>query len=157
MIHYLTGDATRPVQQKTIVAHVCNNANRWGAGFSGAVGREYPDAEAAYRAGFKNDPFAMTLGQTQIVNTQTVWVRVANMIAQHSVRSFSNPKPIRYDALEACLNFVARTACRDGWVIQMPRIATGLAGGTWSEVEPIIQRTCSGVDVFVYDLPGDKS
>lgn len=38
--------------------------------------------------------------------------------------------------------------------VHMPRIGCGLAGGTWEEIEPIIQRTsCAAeIDVFVYDL-----
>jgi hypothetical protein len=36
----------------------------------------------------------------------------------------------------------------------MPRIGCGLAGGQWSEIEPIIERTllAAGVEVYVYDL-----
>jgi hypothetical protein len=38
----------------------------------------------------------------------------------------------------------------------MPRIACGLAGGTWDKVEPILQEEviARGIPVRVYDLPG---
>jgi hypothetical protein len=34
----------------------------------------------------------------------------------------------------------------------MPRIGCGLAGGTWEEVEPVVERTCGDLEVHVYDL-----
>ena len=34
----------------------------------------------------------------------------------------------------------------------MPRIGCGLAGGTWKEVEPIVQAALDGLPVVVYDL-----
>ena len=39
--------------------------------------------------------------------------------------------------------------------IHMPRIGTGLAQGDWSLIEPIIQDTLEGLNVFVYDFPGN--
>jgi O-acetyl-ADP-ribose deacetylase (regulator of RNase III) len=36
--------------------------------------------------------------------------------------------------------------------IHAPRIGCGLAGGEWSKVEKIINETCNGIDVFIYDL-----
>ena len=77
-------------------------------------------------------------------------ITVANMIAQ---RRYSKPgKPaIDYAALETCLRQVAlRATCG----VHMPRIGTGLAGGDWAIIEPIIERTlCDcGVAVTVYNL-----
>ena len=64
MIIYTIGDATLPnIQQDetAIIAHVCNDIGAWGAGFSGALGRRYPEAERVYRC---SSPWH--LGQTQI-------------------------------------------------------------------------------------------
>jgi hypothetical protein len=36
--------------------------------------------------------------------------------------------------------------------IVMPRIGTGLAGGRWPDIEPLITDTLQGVPVTVYDL-----
>jgi hypothetical protein len=68
----------------------------------------------------------------------------------------ANPVAIRYDALAQCLSrFV-------GWleketVIHMPRIGCGLAGGSWDQVEPLLEEHLAGVgfDVRVYDLARD--
>lgn len=37
----------------------------------------------------------------------------------------------------------------------MPRIGCGLAGGTWDQIEPLLEErlVCAGFDVRVYDLP----
>jgi O-acetyl-ADP-ribose deacetylase (regulator of RNase III) len=60
--------------------------------------------------------------------------------------------PIRYEALETCLQKVARSAKVLGASIHMPRIGCGLAGGRWEEVEPILTRTLDPLSVTVYDL-----
>jgi O-acetyl-ADP-ribose deacetylase (regulator of RNase III) len=71
------------------------------------------------------------------------------MIAQ---RGFSGPKPwVKYDALEKCLRMVAAEAKQIGAIIAMPRIGCGIAGGNWTEVEPLILQECDGVQVNVYD------
>jgi O-acetyl-ADP-ribose deacetylase (regulator of RNase III) len=64
--------------------------------------------------------------------------------------------PIRYEALEACLQKVARSAKVLGVSIHMPRIGCSLAGGQWSKVQPIIEKTLVSIDAVVYDFPGSS-
>jgi hypothetical protein len=47
-------------------------------------------------------------------------------------------------------------ARRAGASIHMPRIGSGLAGGSWEVVEEIVEETLcrQGLRVTVYDLPG---
>jgi O-acetyl-ADP-ribose deacetylase (regulator of RNase III) len=66
---------------------------------------------------------------------------VANMVAQHGMRPGRSGPPIRYDAVERCLEAVAHHANRLGASVHMPRIGCGLAGGKWELIEPIITRT----------------
>jgi alpha-beta hydrolase superfamily lysophospholipase len=101
-------------------------------------------------------PFA--LGSTQFVVVEPN-ITIANMVAQHGIRSVSNPAPyipIRYDSLAICLDTVAVVAKEQGATVHMPRIGCGLADGRWEEVEPIIvdKMVSRGVAVYVYDLPG---
>ena len=70
------------------------------------------------------------------------------MIAQRGIMANGNVQPIRYDALEQCLTTVSMLRPHS---VHMPRIGCGLAGGEWSMIEPIILRTFSGLDVYVYD------
>jgi len=79
---------------------------------------------------------------------------VANMVAQHDYVSRANPVAIRYDALAQCLSKLA-DKIEQGTVIHMPRIGCGLAGGSWDQVEPLLDEhlAMAGFDVRVYDLP----
>src|SRR4029079_17851749 len=77
------------------------------------------------------------LGAVQLVRVKPdTWV--ANMVGQHGTRGRSNPRPIRYEALETCLGKVAEETSELGASVHMPRIGCGLAGGKWSEVEPLV-------------------
>lgn len=155
----LAGDATHPRSQKpVIVPHIVNTFGAWGAGFVLAVSRRWPHVEAAYRDWAKRRialPFE--LGCTQFVPTEN-GVTVANMLAQQGLCSPSNPVPLRYDALEACLFAVAELAVELGAEVHMPKVGCGLARGDWSRVEAIITATLvvQGIPVFVYEPPADS-
>jgi len=149
MINYVKGDATSPrmADGANVICHVTNDIGAWGAGFSGAVSRRWPEPEQAYRRSARAGTLA--LGKAEFIQvSQRLYV--ANMCAQHSIGR-TNPPPIRYGALEQCLEQAASKAA--GGALHMPRIGCGLAGGKWAKVEPIIERATAGLcDVFVYDL-----
>lgn len=157
-ITYLAGDATRPTRRPAIIAHVCNDDGAWGAGFTGAISRRWPQPEREYRRWHRHRT-GFQLGGVELVRVEgdphDDWaghVYVANMLAQHGVGRRHGP-PIRYDALHNCLMFTADMARKLGASLHMPRVGCGLAGGTWDRVEPVIAEACVGVSVFVYDLP----
>jgi hypothetical protein len=60
--------------------------------------------------------------------------------------------PIRYDALESCLKQVSEYARLTGCSIHGPRFGTGLSGGRWEIIEPIIERTLGDLSITIYDL-----
>ncbi|MER5952080.1 hypothetical protein ABT127_39190 [Streptomyces sp. NPDC001904] len=64
--------------------------------------------------------------------------------------------PVRYEAIAQGLAAVAGHAAELGASVHMPRIGCGLAGGTWSRVEPLIaeQLVARGIPVTVYDHEG---
>jgi O-acetyl-ADP-ribose deacetylase (regulator of RNase III) len=154
MIEYVKGDATAPIGPKReikIIAHIVNNAGAWGAGFVIALSNRWDKPEAAYRRWSKGEwAGALELGKTQFVPVPGDLV-VANMCAQDN-RSSINP-PVRYDALTHCMRVVGERARAMNASIHMPRIGCGIGGGRWEEIEPIIEETCKGVRVVVYDLP----
>jgi len=153
-IEYRTGDATRPEGAgPRIIAHVCNDSGKWGAGFVLAVSRRWKPPEQEYRRSFENGRM-LHLGEVQFVPVDRD-VTVANMVAQHGLRRSRGAPPIRYDALRAALTEVARVALASGASVHMPRIGSGLAGGRWEDISAIIAETLSdrGVPVTVYDLP----
>ncbi|EFL37847.1 macro domain-containing protein [Streptomyces fungicidicus] len=153
-ITYVRGDATVPsVKGVKIVAHVCNDIGGWGKGFVLAVSRRWPEPERAYRTWHReraSNDFA--LGALQLVRVER-YVWVANMIGQRGVRTGSKGVPVRYEAIGTALGLLAGRATELNASVHMPRIGCGLAGGTWSRVEPLITERLvrRGVPVTVYD------
>ena len=153
-ITYLRGDATAPQGKGVkVIAHVCNDLGGWGKGFVLAISRRWPEPETAYRRWHRersqND---FGLGAVQFVQVgERLWV--ANMIGQRGTRTGSKGVPVRYPAIGTALGHVADRALRLGASVHMPRIGCGLAGGTWTRVEPLVARRLvdRGVHVTVYD------
>ncbi|MFJ3669911.1 macro domain-containing protein [Streptomyces sp. NPDC090106] len=157
-IAYIRGDATAPsVKGVKVIAHVCNDIGGWGKGFVLAVSRRWPEPEAAYRAwhrGRAGNDFG--LGAAQFVRVEP-YVWVANLIGQRGIRTGSKGVPVRYEAIDTALTALAGKALELGASVHMPRIGCGLAGGTWSRVEPLVRDrlVARGVAVTVYDH-GDR-
>ncbi|MFF8403861.1 macro domain-containing protein [Streptomyces sp. NPDC014846] len=153
-ITYLRGDATTPFSKgPKVIAHVCNDIGGWGKGFVLALSRRWPGPEAAYRAwhrGRAHNDFG--LGAVQLVPVDRR-LRVANMIGQRGVRTGSKGVPVRYEAIDTALARLAGEVIELGASVHMPRIGCGLAGGTWSRVEPLVTERLvrRGVQVTVYD------
>jgi len=148
-IKYLIGDATNPTGNGIkIITHITNDLGFWGKGFVLALSKKWSQPEEEYRKLRLCDRW---LGNVQFIQVEPD-IYVANMIAQHGIGPYgSNQPPIRYEALRICLQKVNEFANVHNASIHMPRIGTGLAGGLWEFIEPIINDTMS-VDVYVYDL-----
>ena len=155
MLEYVKGDATNPPRIGTrVICHICNDIGAWGAGFALALGERYPKAKRFYQ--HCHERYGLELGQIQVVHIEP-HLYVVNMIAQHKLRSKANPHPIRYDALRDCLTQLTHRLLRSdlvgSFVIDMPRIGCGLAGGEWDMVEPIVSSTVGEYFVVkVYDV-----
>jgi O-acetyl-ADP-ribose deacetylase (regulator of RNase III) len=164
MTSFVKGDATLPIGMgpKAIV-HICNDRGGWGRGFVLAVSQRWSQPEQAYRQWYAQrlwEGVLFELGAVQFVRVEPD-VHVVNMIAQtgygrHNTALHRDDEPdatppIRYEALEQCLAAVFEWARPRGATVHMPKIGTGLAGGKWELIEPIIERTLSELPVFVYD------
>lgn len=154
-IQYIKGDATVPQAKGiTIIAHICNDIGGWGKGFVLAVSKRWEAPEKEYRNWHRfrsKNNFA--LGETQLIQVEK-YIYVANMIGQKGIKTGSNDIPVRYEAIEKCLKTLANEALTLNASVHMPRIGCGLAGGKWTEIEPIIERTLlnKNVEVFIYDF-----
>jgi O-acetyl-ADP-ribose deacetylase (regulator of RNase III) len=151
----LKGDATSPQAGGVkIIAHVCNDRGKWGKGFVTALSARSDQPEQAYREWHRrraeND---FGLGAVRFVQVEP-YVWVPNMVAQHGVKGSWRKPPIRYDALEQCLEKVAGKALELDASVHMPRIGCGLAGGRWERVEPLVVKALCEKDVAVtvYDF-----
>jgi O-acetyl-ADP-ribose deacetylase (regulator of RNase III) len=153
-ITYKIGDATNPISDgNKIIVHVCNDIGGWGKGFVVAISKRWKQPEQKFREWFKaKDNF--NLGQVQFVQVEDdLWV--ANLIGQHKINKdeFGNA-PIRYNAILLGLEKVGDFAQEMKATIHMPRIGCGLAGGEWSKIEPLIEKTLLSKEIqtFVYDF-----
>lgn len=152
-IHYLKGDAVYPQERGNIViTHICNDIGVWGRGFVVALSSRWIAPEIEYLI-WRKEGNNFSLGNVQFVKV-TSTVTVANMIAQHDIISKNGVPPIRYDALEICLEKTAQKAVELEASIHMPRIGCGFAGGSWKVIENIILKTIisKNIEVYVYDL-----
>lgn len=160
-IIYKQGDAVFPEELgNLVIVQINNDIGAYGAGFSGAVARRWPIVEDAYREWYKMDEFGAGEVQFVLVDEvfkyeeleQTVWV--ANMVAQHKIRSISSVPPIRYDWLENCLDKVAEFCVKNNAQVVAPRIGAGLSGGSWPVIEDILINRLikKGISVTIYDL-----
>lgn len=160
MISYVVGDATDPqVPGHKIIAHVCNDLGGWGSGFVLSVSKRWQQPEKQYRelrSLLQLEPDeTIPLGTTQLVRVASD-IEVANMVAQQGYRPRGGIPAIRYNFLDECLREILRHVKEElgDASVHMPRIGCGLAGGKWSEVEPIVNRVLvqNGVKTYVYDF-----
>ena len=153
-IQYIKGDATQPQGAGLkIIAHVCNDMGAWGKGFVVALSKRWKKPEADYRAWYlsKTD---FALGDVQFVEVAPDIV-VANMIGQHKIYKDKNGvQPIRYGAVSEALEKVAAYALENKASFHAPRFGAGLAGGSWSVIEQIIEHELveRGIAVTIYDF-----
>lgn len=159
MIQYTIGDATRPQGEgQKVIVHVCNDVGAWGKGFVLALSKRWPQPEAGYKAWFRGEgeqPFE--LGRVQFVRVEDD-ISVANLIGQKGLHPRKKIPPVRYEAIKEGLEKVADYCRKNNASIHMPRIGSGLAGGSWDKVEKIIRDTlikCS-ISTSVYDLPSKQ-
>ena len=151
-LHYLIGDATEPVIRPAIIAHVCNDVNAFGAGFVVALSKKFPEAKKVYHEWFKTG--SPQLGDVQFVQVSPD-ILIANMIAQHDIKWKNRIPPIRYKALELCLEKVYEKASLSFSTLHMPRIGCTLSGGAWDIVSGIINNKAS-VETYIYTLKAEK-
>jgi len=162
-VQYVTGDATQPEGEGLkIIAHCCNNAGKWGAGFVLALSKRWERPEREYLRWYEDHgtvKFRRLLGAMQLVPVEDD-IFIANIVGQHGVgKSKDGKPPIRYDAISKGFGFIAQYA-KDhperNVSVHMPRIGCSLAGGSWSQIEPLLEKhfVTNGIPVTVYDWPG---
>ncbi len=149
------GDATSPqAKGPKLIAHICNDLGGWGKGFVVDISRRWPGPERAYRQWHRDRARTdFGLGAVQVLQVGAdMWV--ANMVAQHGMRTGSSGPPIRYEAVDQCLATLGEHAARLSASVHMPRIGCGLAGGRWDRIEPmVITHLCArGIATTVYDF-----
>jgi len=151
-IKYIKGNALEPIGEgKKIIIHICNNENKWGAGFVLAITKKWDLPEREYRSLGKSK---QKLGNVQFVIVENNII-IANMIAQDGLhmKDFDLP-PVHYTALDVCLQRVYRLAQSMNASVHLPRIGVGLGRGRWEIIEFLLNDnlTKKDVEVVVYDF-----
>jgi len=157
MIKYIEGDLFAAIKQKKdafiVLPHVCNDQGKWGAGFVLPLRKHYPEAEVNY---FQMQ--SMTLGKVSSVVVEDN-VLICNMVAQ----TLGGKRPLFYNHLATCLNIVADRVVfiqkhqKLPVEIHAPAFGSGLAGGDWNVIRPLIEDAwcrVNPVPVSIYYLPG---
>jgi hypothetical protein len=151
-IIYLNGDVTKPTNDgRKLLVHIVNSKGGWGAGFVLSISRCWKEPELEYRQWFKSKK-GFELGNIQFVKVESDIV-IVNMLAQDGYGEDGKP-PIRYDALEKCLEKVGIAAIKNKASVIGPKIGSGLAKGKWDIIESLIIKTISSKDVpvFIYNF-----
>ncbi len=153
MIHYVRGDATRPVAAgQKIIVHVVNTKGAWGKGFVLGLSKRWSRPEAFYRHLFAQGKKPQ-LGDIHVLVVEPDTV-VVNMVAQDGLPTRSKRLVLNYRALQTCLEKLRnRLVASDSTAsIHLPRIGCGLGGSSWDMVEQIIKKTIGErFEVTVYD------
>jgi len=165
-ITYRKGDLFLQIMKDNhpkFIAHITNNIGMWGAGFTKDLSKHFDEPGNGYHNDFKKGIVCLGGNQYyQIIDSpQTV---VANMCAQMGVRSYHNPRPIKYEYLGFCLSLLNRQIqeieiimasvhVSRTFQVHMPKIGSGLAGGDWNEIESIIEEKLGDRrEIVVYEL-----
>jgi hypothetical protein len=175
------GDVTRPFMRQyrsVVIPHVCNNANAWGAGFTGSLSRRWKAPEEVYRRQCRECLTNLSDVQFVRVEESPNQVTVANMIAQHGIngailgrgRSWMGCDPcdamqpnwrrpqLRYAALVDCMRSVASFCRISRSEIYCPKFGSNLAGGSWHVITTLIAELwCDeGINVTVFEYETDE-
>lgn len=154
-INYVEGNLFKIIGniiEPAIIPHVCNNMGAFGAGFALQVKNNYPTVAENYFFWYTN-PYStprFELGNTQFVKVNKT-ITFANMIAQDSVKSINNPKPIKYKALANCMQAVAEKAEKNDFQIIAPMFGSQLAGGNWKFIEELISELWYNFNVTIVE------
>ena len=164
-INYIQGDLFQNlpvINGRIYIPHIVNNLGAIGAGFSNPLIRKWPQVRADYRAWFEgrlSDMPKFGLGEAQFIEVQTnPSIVVVNMVGQNGLISRANPHPIKYDALEKCLDAVGEhvenfVLAGNEVEIHAPKFGSERAGGDWDQIEPLVQAYLSAYwPVTIYSL-----
>lgn len=149
MIRYVTGDATEMLfgdpKANKILAHICNDENKWGSGVVMAISKRWKTPEKIYRS-----IVPAVLGTNQLIEVEQ-GKYVCNMVAQNG---FSTPERPACDlnALAKCLWLLNNTlSLAENIEIHTCRLGCGLGGRKWPEIQPLLEKYITR-PIYVYDF-----
>lgn len=141
MLEYKKGDLLSVT--KGIIAHGCNAQGVMGSGVALQIKQKYPQAYHSYLT------MPKALGMVDLVQV-TKDLYVANCITQEFYGRDPKVVYVDYDAVNLVMNKLCRL--EQNCVVNLPKIGAGLANGSWSRIERIIQTQFQHDTAIVWEL-----
>lgn len=144
MIRYIDGDLIRDSSQFEVIAHCCNCFNTMGSGIAPQIKAKFPEAYSVDCATIKGDK--AKLGTiTHTINTNPV---VVNIYGQYGYNGRQHGEiDVDYNAIRSGFKLIKEKF--SGKLIGIPKLGSGLAGGSWDIIEQIIEEEMMGEYVTV--------
>lgn len=145
MIVYKKGDLLRTPDR--VIIHGCNTRGAMGAGVALAIRERWPEVYKAYR--YACDINEVALGGFLPTETDCGKI-VLNAITQ---ANYGKGLQVSYPAIESAL-----TQCQEWMEVQnyseasMPKIGAGYGGGSWEQIEKIVENVFKNQTISIYYL-----
>jgi O-acetyl-ADP-ribose deacetylase (regulator of RNase III) len=165
MLEYRKGDIFT-AKDINVLAHGVNCRGAFGAGFAKKLAYKYPKARSHYIDKFYSKGW--NLGEVQFIeiwplcdrqmdtrwNGEDIFI-IANMATQQGYGyDASQTQYVDYDAVAKCFQTLIDYAECHRLTVGMPKIGSGLAGGSWDTINGILQQCMQErkVHAIVYEL-----
>ena len=146
MIKYVDGDLIKLAKEGhfDVIAHGCNCFLTFGAGIAPQIKKAFPEAYEVDCATVSGDESKMgTI--TYTIETTPIVVNIYSQFDTKGRRSGN--MDLDYDALRSGIKMMKRKF--SGKTFGMPRLGSGLAGGSWEIIEKIIEEEMMGEYVTI--------
>jgi O-acetyl-ADP-ribose deacetylase (regulator of RNase III) len=151
MIKYIDGDLLELASNFDVIAHGCNCFCTMGSGIAPQIKAKYPDAYTADCATVKGDINKLgTISYAEMPN-----ITVVNIYSQFDTKGRRQGKmDLDYNALRSGIKLMKERY--SGKRFGLPRIGSGLGGGSWEIIEKIIEEEMRGEYVTIVRYTPNK-
>ena len=144
MIRYIDGDLVRDAENYDVIVHGCNCFCTMGSGIAPQIKKKFPEAYAVDCATTSGDK--SKLGT--ITFTESTKPIVVNLYSQFGFNGRTHGEiDVDYDAIRSGMKLIKEKF--SGKFIGMPKLGSGLAGGSWEIIEKIIEEELQGEYVVI--------
>ncbi len=157
-LKFVQGSATVPESAGLrYILQIVNDHGQYVGKFADQVAKRWPSVGTNYRQWYRSSNGKMALGSIQVIHVQSD-ICVINMVAAHGTDDDvdDNP-PIRYDALNNCLDAVGKEVTYNSGSVHIPLLGSlDISGCQWEKAEPLVveQLLKRGINVTVYSPQG---
>jgi O-acetyl-ADP-ribose deacetylase (regulator of RNase III) len=148
VIKHITGDLFKiaaETKSPIAIAHGCNCFHAMGAGVARRVALLYPEALEADRA----TPHG-AVSQTKLGSISYVRVN-PNLMVINAYTQFYPGADFRLDAFRSAMLAIRELTQRPLFI---PKIGAGIGGGSWPEIQAVLEQVFEYRDVTVVSLAG---